>query len=33
VYPPLFCKLRPSSKSANKNLTELGLEIQTALSR
>ena len=31
LYPPFFCKIRPSSKSTNKNLTELGLEIQTVL--
>lgn len=33
VYPPFFYKLRRSSKSTSKNLTELGQEIQTALSR
>ena len=33
VYPPLFCKLRSSSNCTNKIVTELGLQIQTALYR
>jgi hypothetical protein len=33
VYPTLFCKLRSSSNRTSKNLTELRLYIQTALSR
>jgi hypothetical protein len=33
MYPPLFCKLRSSSNPTNKNLTDLGLEIQTAVFR
>jgi hypothetical protein len=33
VCPPLLCKLRSSSNPTNKNLTELGLEIQISLSR
>jgi hypothetical protein len=28
MYSHFFCKLRPSSKLTNKNLTELRLEIQ-----
>ena len=28
VYPPFFCKLRSSSDPTNKNLREMGLEIQ-----
>jgi hypothetical protein len=31
VYPPSFCKIRSSSNARNRNLTQLGLEIQTAL--
>jgi hypothetical protein len=31
VYPCFFCKLLSSSNLTNKNLTELCLEIQTAL--
>ena len=33
VYPPFFCKLRPSPSKRNKTVTALGLEIQTALCR
>jgi len=33
VYPPFIRKRHPSSNYRNKNLTELGLEIQTAVSR
>jgi hypothetical protein len=33
VYPPFFCKRCSSSNPTNKNLTELDLEIQTAVSR
>ena len=33
VYPFFCCKLPPSFSPPNKNLTELGLEIQTVLSR
>ena len=33
VYPPSFCKLRSSSNPTKKNLEELRLETQTALSR
>ena len=31
MYTPFFCKLRSSSKPTHRNLTESGLEIQTAL--
>jgi hypothetical protein len=30
VYPSIFCELHPSSNPTNKNLRELGLEIQTS---
>ena len=30
VYPPLVCKLPPSSNSTNKNLIDLGMQIQPA---
>ena len=33
VYPSFFCKLHAPFNPTNKNLIELGLEIQTALSR
>jgi hypothetical protein len=33
VCPPFFCKLRSSSNATNKNITELSMVIQTALSR
>ena len=33
VCPPFSCKLRSSSSPITKNLTELGLEIQTAVSQ
>jgi hypothetical protein len=32
VYPPSLCKLRSSSKPTNQNVTQLYLQIQTALS-
>jgi hypothetical protein len=33
LYPPFFCKLRCSSNLTNKNVRDLDLEIQRAVSR
>jgi hypothetical protein len=32
VYPPFFCKLRPSNSTTDRNITVMDLEFETALS-